>query len=353
MFASEHLLHIAHRSGLEQMGTFAFVARRLDMLRFKNIVAAAATFALVPLSANVTAQEVQPQSLPSLGNYQIFSGARTQSALAVQILLDHSGHSPGVIDGVMGGNTVRAIKAFQKASGLKTDGIPSETLLRRLREKYSGDLLQSYTITADDVAGPFVQVPGDMEGQSELQVLGFGSPAEALAEKFHMAQSFLEALNASADFGKAGTTITVIVPGKESLNVPVARIEVDKANSSLRAFGADGEIVATYPATIGSSTFPSPEGTMEVTAIAAAPTYHFDPEGRDWGPDKQLTIAAGPNNPVGGTWIDLSQDGYGIHGTPEPRLIGKTSSHGCVRLTNWNAATLAKAVTKGTKVEFV
>jgi lipoprotein-anchoring transpeptidase ErfK/SrfK len=132
-----------------------------------------------------------------------------------------------------------------------------------------------------------------------------------------------------------------------------SEIEVDKAASALRAFTADGTLVATYPATIGSNTFPSPSGEMEVRAVAPAPTYHFDPEGRSWGPDEKLTIAAGPNNPVGGTWIDLTKEGYGIHGTPEPRLIGKTSSHGCVRLTNWDAEELAKAVSPGTKVEFV
>ena len=316
-------------------------------------MAVAITFTLVPISADLAAQDVRSQSILSLRDQQVFNGARTQSTLAVQVLLDHSGHSPGVIDSVIGSNTVRAIKAFQDANGLEADGTPSESLVRKLRESYTGDLLQNYTITADDVAGPFVQVPSDMEGQAELKALGFESPAEALAEKFHMAQSFLKALNPSADFSMAGTRITVVVPGNETLNVAVARIEVDKTDSSLRAYGADGVLVATYPATIGSSTFPSPEGTMEVTAIASAPTYHFDPEGRKWGPDKKLTIAAGPNNPVGGTWIDLSKEGYGIHGTPEPRLIGKTTSHGCVRLTNWDAARLAKAVDRGTKVEFV
>ncbi len=223
----------------------------------------------------------------------------------------------------------------------------------KLRSAYSGQLLQRYTITAEDVAGPFTQIPGDMEAQAELETLAYESAAEALAEKFHMAQSFLEALNPNADFAAQGTEITVIVPGDSKVAAEVARIEIDKANSALRAFAADGTLVATYPASIGSKTFPSPDGSMEVTAIAAKPTYHFSPEGRDWGPDKKLTIAAGPNNPVGGTWIDLSKEGYGIHGTPDPRLIGKTNSHGCVRLTNWDAAELAKAVSKGTKVEFV
>lgn len=289
----------------------------------------------------------------TLADAELFGGARAREVLEAQVLLDHSGHSPGAIDGVMGSNTARAIAAFQHANGMQADGKISGGVLERLRVAYSGALLQRHTITAEDVAGPFVSVPEGMEAQAELDMLGFERPSEALAEKFHMAEAFLVALNPGADFGSAGSEIIVIVPGKSELEAEVARIEVDKAGSALRAFASDGALVATYPATIGSSTFPSPDGSMEVTAIAAAPTYHFDPEGRDWGPDEQLTIAAGPNNPVGGTWIDLSKEGYGIHGTPEPRLIGKTSSHGCVRLTNWDAAELSKAVRKGTKVEFV
>ncbi len=294
------------------------------------------------------------QGAPSLSIAQtaVFNGSRTREVLAVQVLLDHSGHSPGVIDGAMGGNTVRAIRAFQQANGMNPDGQLSKALLDRLRTAYSGELTQRYTITAEDVAGPFVTVPAGMEAQAELETLAYESPAEGLAEKFHMAQSFLKALNPGTDFSSPGTEITVIVPGETKV-AKVARIEIDKAGSALRAFSSDGTLVATYPASIGSDTFPSPNGSMEVTAVAAKPTYHFSPEGRDWGPDKKLTIAAGPNNPVGGTWIDLSKEGYGIHGTPDPRLIGKTSSHGCVRLTNWNAAELAKAVSKGTRVEFV
>ena len=164
---------------------------------------------------------------------------------------------------------------------------------------------------------------------------------------------FLEALNPDADFGAAGTEILVAASGDDSLSAHVARVEVDKSRSAVRAYAEDGTLLATYPATIGSGSFPSPSGAMTVRAVAPEATYHFDPEGRDWGPDRTLTIAAGPNNPVGGIWIDLSKDGYGIHGTPEPRLIGKTSSHGCVRLTNWDAAELAEAVGQGTAVEFV
>jgi lipoprotein-anchoring transpeptidase ErfK/SrfK len=166
-------------------------------------------------------------------------------------------------------------------------------------------------------------------------------------------ESFLIALNPGVDFSKVGTEINVLSAGPEELPAKVTRIEVDKKASSVRAYAEDGKLLASYPATIGSSSFPSPSGNMEVRAVAPAPKYYFDPEGRSWGPDHKVTIAAGPNNPVGSTWIDLSKDGYGIHGTPEPRLIGKTASHGCVRLTNWDAKELGTAVNRGTSVVFV
>ena len=308
---------------------------------------------MIAAATTVAAQPAPDLAGAEIASDRLFSGSRSKAVLAAQVMLDHSGHSPGVIDGIMGGNTRRAITAFQRANGMTADGQLSPALLEKLRGAYSGNLLQRYTITAEDVAGPFVQIPDGMEEQARLEALAYESPAEGIAEKFHMAQSFLKALNPGADFGSAGSEITVVVPGKDKLAAEVARIEVDKAASALRAFNADGALVATYPATIGSGTFPSPSGSMEVRAVAPAPTYHFDPEGRSWGPDEKLTIAAGPNNPVGGTWIDLTKEGYGIHGTPEPKLIGKTSSHGCVRLTNWDGEELAKAVSAGTKVEFV
>lgn len=284
---------------------------------------------------------------------QVFSGRRSRDVLTAQVLLDRSRHSPGVIDGISGGNTARAIRTFQRAAGIAVDGRVSADLLRRLAEGDDGAILQRHRLTAEEVSGPFVAVPGGMAEMAELERVGYESPAEKIAELFHMDIGFLEALNPGADFGSAGTEILVIVPRTDGLQSPVARIEVDKSANSVRAYGEDGALVATYPATIGSSTFPSPSGAMTVRAVAPDATYHFDPEGREWGPDERLTIAAGPNNPVGGIWIDLSRDGYGIHGSPDPKLIGKTASHGCVRLTNWDAEELAQAVSPGTEVVFV
>ena len=316
-----------------------------------SILLAAVAFAAIP-GAALPANSAEAASIAQLPD-RLFSGSRTRETLLVQILLDRSRHSPGVVDGIPGGNTSRAIAAFERANGLTPDGKVDPKLIETLRSAHGGDPVTSYTLSEADVAGPFPNVPSDMEGKAKLDTLAFETPVEALAEKFHMSQGLLNALNPDADFGRAGTTITVIAPGDDQLAKEVTRVEVDKSRSALRAYAADGSIVATYPATIGSGTFPSPSGSMEVRAVAPNAKYYFDPSGRDWGPDRKLTIAAGPNNPVGTTWIDLTKEGYGIHGTPEPKLIGKTSSHGCVRLTNWDAQELAGAVKAGTKVEFV
>lgn len=319
-------------------------------MRFTRVLAA---LLIAAAPAPILAKDSISLSIPGQVGHKIFSGSRSSDVLVAQVLLDRGRHSPGVIDGIMGGNTEKAIRSYQRANGMKVDGKLSQQMLRKLLDVHGGDIVQTYKITPEDVSGPFVNVPDSMTGKAKLDTVGYESPAEALAEKFHMAQSFLKALNPGADFGSAGTEIVVVVPRESELKSKVARIEVDKAASRLRAYDPDGKLVATYPATIGSSTFPSPSGTMEVRAIAPKPTYHFDPKGREWGPDKALTIAAGPNNPVGSTWIDLTKEGYGIHGSPDPKLIGKTASHGCVRMTNWDAEELGKAVSQGTKVEFV
>ncbi len=267
-------------------------------------------------------------------------------------MLDRERHSPGVIDGRDGGNTRRAVAAFEKANGLSVDGNIDPEVMRHLSERQKEPLMQDYVIVEGDIAD-LVDLPEGMTEQAKLDRLGYETALEALAEKFHMSQGLLQRLNPGVDFGVIGKTIRVVRPGSNDSATKVTRIEVDKSTSELRAMDADGKLVASYPATIGSQTFPSPSGSMEVRTVAAAPIYYFDPEGRSWGPEKRLTIAAGPNNPVGSTWIDLTKDGYGIHGTPDPRLIGKTPSHGCVRLTNWDAQELSRAVAAGTTVEFV
>lgn len=319
-------------------------------MRFVFIAAALLTAAS---PAALSAQESATLSLPDNVPSEVFSGSRSREVLAAQVLLDRSRFSPGVIDGYMGENTRRAVRAFQRANGMDVTGEVSTALLEKLREGDPNSLIQTYTISESDVNGPFVDVPSSMTEMAKLDNLAFGAPQELLGEKFHMDRGFLEALNPNADFRKAGTEITVVIPAQRELAEKVARIEIDKAQESVRAYAEGGKLLARYPATIGSNTFPSPSGSMKVKAIATEPKYYFNPEGRDWGPDEHLTIAAGPNNPIGGTWIDLSKEGYGIHGSPDPQMVGKRSSHGCVRLTNWDAAELANAVNTGATVEFV
>jgi lipoprotein-anchoring transpeptidase ErfK/SrfK len=209
-------------------------------------------------------------------------------------------------------------------------------------------------ITEEDVAGPFVSVPQDLEAMSRLQQVGYGSAAEAIAEKFHMDEDLLRTLNPGADFSTAGAEIVVANAGGE-LEAAVASIEIDTREQAVRAFDASGNLLAYYPATVGTSEAPSPTGEHSVRAVAFDPTYRYDPERlptfgeRDHG---ALTIAAGPNNPVGAVWIALSADTYGIHGAPFPERVSKSASHGCVRLTNWDAIELGRAVTAGVPVHF-
>ncbi len=168
-----------------------------------------------------------------------------------------------------------------------------------------------------------------------------------------MDDALLKALNPQADFTKAGTVVTVAAVAREKLP-PVTRIEVDKTAQAVRAYAAGGKLVAVYPATVGSQERPAPEGRWKVRTVATRATYTFDPKRLTFGKaaEGKLTIKAGPNNPIGTTWIDLTKDTYGIHGTPDPRLVGKRASHGCVRLTNWDVEQLARAVKAGAEVVF-
>src|SRR4029077_6097256 len=122
----------------------------------------------------------------------------------------------------------------------------------------------------------------------------------------------------------------------------------------VRVLAKDGALLASYPASVGSEEKPAPSGMLKVVRVGRNPTYTYDPEFKFRGvkANEKLHIAPGPNNPVGLVWIALNEKSYGIHGTPEPSKVGKTESHGCVRLTNWDALALAKLVRKGMPVEF-
>ncbi len=277
-----------------------------------------------------------------------------EDVAAVQVLMDRAGASPGVIDGKFGSNVDKALAAYREITGTNLKSTDAAGIKEALAAS-GGDPFKSYTITAADAAGPFVaSIPADYGQKAKLERLGYTSVTEALAERFHMDEAYLKALNPQADFSKPGTIIRVANIGTPVAS-KVARIVANKGKKQLFAFDAAGKLVAAYPTTIGSSDTPSPTGTHTVSRVAFNPDYTYNPNlnFKQGDNDKVLTLPPGPNGPVGSIWIALDKPTYGIHGTPDPSKIGKTESHGCVRLTNWDAEELAKLVSPGVIVQFI
>ena len=273
---------------------------------------------------------------------------------ALQVFLDREGASPGVIDGKMGSNVSKAIRSYEKITGETLDPNNSEDILTRLG--FNGGLpVMTYEITSADAAGPYVaSIPEDYSLKAQLPSMAFSSVTEALAEKFHMDENYLKELNPGVDFTIPGTQVKVINPGIERKGV-VARIVADKARKQVFAYDDADRLIVSYPASIGSSDTPSPSGFHAVARVAFDPNYTYNPKinFQQGNNTKVLTIPPGPNGPVGTVWIALDKPTYGIHGTPDPSRIGRSQSHGCIRLTNWDATELAKMVKPGVMVEFI
>jgi lipoprotein-anchoring transpeptidase ErfK/SrfK len=283
--------------------------------------------------------------------------------LTLQAALDRSGFSPGEIDGRPGAVTKRALAAFQKEHRLTPTGASDDKSWAALGVKPGepAKTVTQYSIAAEDVEGPFTpEIPEDMVAKAQLPALGYTGVVEALAERFHMAPALLKALNPDAKFA-AGETITV--PQVSSTPPPAARttgrvtdvtVSVSKSAEALTVRDADDKILLFAPVTVGSEHDPLPIGQWKVKGVQRNPVFSYNPD-LFWDADPSHTkakIPAGPNNPVGVVWIDLDKPHYGIHGTPEPGKIGYRESHGCVRLTNWDALKLAALVKPGTAVIF-
>lgn len=326
-------------------------------------VVAQGTAPVAPLPPPVSLAPPKPKALASISRDQIetaqFDGTDLpagQSALTakVQILLDRSGISPGVVDGWRGGMSESAIKAFQRRAGLPMTGRMDHAVWDLLQGYAAEPLTADYTITEADATGLVDNIPADYAEKAKMTSQGYTSILEKLAERFHMDEKFLAKMNPGTDF-QPGATIHVTVPAKP-IRATVTRIIVDKATRRVAAYDARGNMVADYPATVGSSDTPSPHGTHVVDAVALNPVYTYNPQrnfkqGKN---DRVLVVPPGPNGPVGNVWIDLSEPSYGIHGTATPSKLFVNQSHGCVRLTNWDAWELAHMVkAKVTTVEFL
>jgi len=275
--------------------------------------------------------------------------------VAWQIALDRIGFSPGLIDGRIGPKTEIATREFQRVRGLPATGKLDAATAEKLGVQ-PDNAFGRYTVTQADLneIGPS---PTSWIAKSKLDRLGHEALVDVLAEKFHCSKALLATLN-------PGVSINALKPGARAI-VPIIpdtepsanaqQLEINLTEKIIRATDSQGRLVALFHCSIAAEKSKLPKGDARVEVIVRDPDYSFDPV--KWPEVKEkittkLRIPPGPRNPVGRCWIGLSLPGYGIHGTPNPELIGKTGSHGCFRLTNWDAIRLGKMVRPGTPVRF-
>jgi lipoprotein-anchoring transpeptidase ErfK/SrfK len=327
------------------------------MTKWIVVLALMACAPLPALAAEVNADSINAANFTG----KVPSGDRLSAlAVKVQVLLDRAHFSPGEIDGKFGENVEKALLAFTETNHLAPGKILTPEIWSKLQPAGGEPVITDYVLTDQDIKGPYIEkLPVKMEDMQSLKALSYTGPKEALSERFHMGQDLLAELNPASKFDHAGDKIHVVSLPQDkptSKTAPItARIEVDKARQTVKAFAKDGTLIAFYPATVGSEEKPTPSGSLKVVSVQSDPTYRYDPKYKFKGVASTVpfTINPGPNNPVGVMWIGLSQPGFGIHGTGDPSRVSKSDSHGCIRMTNWDVQRLGQSVKKGIEVAFI
>jgi len=286
---------------------------------------------------------------------------RCGTPLGFQVRLNQRGISPGEIDGTLGPNAHRAIAIFQESMGLPVSRQADCATWRALSTGDGDEVTVSYRITDDDAKGPFAtQIPADLPAQASLPALEYSSVVERLAERFHASPALLKHLNPTADFAAGAEVVVPAAKPFDARQEPSradsgqVTVDVSAKTSMLRVLKPDGRVVFAAPASSGSTHDPLPIGRWKVISVSWRPVFRYNPE-LFWDADPshtKATIQAGPNGPVGVAWLVINVEHYGIHGTAEPSSVGHLQSHGCVRLTNWDAARLVSLVKVGTPVVF-
>lgn len=308
-----------------------------------------------------TWDDITPESVNGDSIHLPLSGKiEGPSVLRVQILLDKVHFSPGIIDGRWGKNTEKAVYWLQRREGLEATGTVDSTTLHMMMSlaNVPDRFAVEYTLTEDDVAGPFVEIPSDIYEKAELDAMGYESLTEKLSEQFHATPALLAQLNpdVTLDALQAGDVLTVpnVSTPDDSAVGKVAQLTISGSGFYVHAVDSTGRILYHFPSTLGSSYDPSPEGDFEINSITENPWWHYQPDILEHVPDDEpdARIPPGPNNAVGVIWIDLSEPHFGIHGTSAPETIGYVTSAGCVRLTNWDALFLGRHIEEGIPVRF-
>jgi lipoprotein-anchoring transpeptidase ErfK/SrfK len=298
------------------------------------------------------------ESLPVL--VPVKGDASGPSVLRAQVYLDRLKYSPGIIDGRWGKNSEIAVYWFQRENGLPPTGDVDQQTFLALLQSAGAPATIAYNLTAEDLEGPFVTIPEDVYEQEKLECLCYESLLEELAERFHTSGEFLQQLNPDVSFESSAAGQQIWIPNvrppvQQDIPSSIARVVVSVEGNYMHALDGAGKLLLHAPTTLGSEYDPSPTETLEVKKVTFDPWFHYQPKLFHDVPDEEpeAHLAPGPNSAVGVVWAALSKQHYGIHGTSDPDSIGYTSSHGCIRLTNWDAAELAHQLKPGVTVEFV